>query len=199
MPARTCDVAAGTRTCGSCGETLPASPEFFSKKSASPDGYVSHCKLCAKAYNKQWHADNRERVAEANRKRKEANPERAAELGRRWWAENRERRAGYDRKWYSENRGQKAEYSRRYATKNPEKARAQHAVNYALKANRLAKPTQCEDCNKEARLHGHHPDYTQPLEVDWLCPLCHSARHKKTRITHETLPQPTALENKPCV
>lgn len=26
-------------------------------------------------------------------------------------------------------------------------------------------------------MQGHHPDYSKPLEVEWLCPRCHGARH----------------------
>ena len=177
MPPRTCDIEAGTRTCGRCGETLPASPEFFHKHPAAPDGCASKCKACTRAYGKQ---------------RYDANPDPAKEYSRAWLAANPERKAENQRKWRERNPERSAEINREYAAENPEKVRAQHAVNDAIRRNRLAKPTHCEDCNKEARLHGHHSDYTRPLEVNWLCPLCHSARHKKTRITHETLPQPTA-------
>ena len=116
------------------------------------DGRRNECKECIKACAKRWRADN---------------PEKWIEYSRGWWAENRERGAEYQRKWQAENR---------------EKARAQSAVNNALKVNRLAKPDCCEDCGKETKLHGHHPDYTQPLEVDWLCPVCHSARHSRQRV-----------------
>lgn len=38
----------------------------------------------------------------------------------------------------------------------------------------------CEICG-EQRSHGHHDDYTQPLQVVWLCALHHVARHKRMR------------------
>jgi len=45
-------------------------------------------------------------------------------------------------------------------------------------------PKPCEDCGQkhsprpgETKLHAHHEDYAKPLEVVWLCPRCHRARH----------------------
>lgn len=34
----------------------------------------------------------------------------------------------------------------------------------------------CEVCG-EQKSHGHHPDYTKPLEVIWLCPMHHRVLH----------------------
>jgi hypothetical protein len=31
------------------------------------------------------------------------------------------------------------------------------------------------------KVHGHHEDYNKPLEVHWLCPKHHKARHKEMR------------------
>jgi hypothetical protein len=46
-------------------------------------------------------------------------------------------------------------------------------------AGRLVRPECCERCGTdEAKLQGHHEDYAAPLDVQWLCHLCHSAVHK---------------------
>ena len=45
------------------------------------------------------------------------------------------------------------------------------------------KPECCESCGAATNsrlLHGHHADYSKPLEVEWLCRKCHLAEHDKT-------------------
>lgn len=56
---------------------------------------------------------------------------------------------------------------------------AHHAFALAKKDGRVLKATECSDCGKGGRIHAHHPDYTKPLDVEWLCPKCHSSRHPK--------------------
>jgi hypothetical protein len=103
-------------------------------------------------------------------------------------------------KWEKANRGKRREqvrrYNRRHADKareraarnrDPYKDRARNAVNNALKAGTLRKPESCERCggNEGARIEGHHPDYERPLEVEWLCSVCHKAEHKTVRMVGE--------------
>ena len=60
---------------------------------------------------------------------------------------------------------------------NPEKRRAHAAVALALRTETLTKPKICSRCGISGRIEGHHPDYTQPLSVIWLCPQCHIRLH----------------------
>jgi hypothetical protein len=84
----------------------------------------------------------------------------------------------YDR---ARARHDKAEAKRRWRWRNPEKRTANQAVNNAIAAGRLQKPAVCESCGAAGRLHGHHDDYTRPLDVRWLCPACHAAAHRELR------------------
>lgn len=70
---------------------------------------------------------------------------------------------------------------RKSEEKNPERQRARVLLNWNVKQGKIKKPKQCQNCRqKKMRIVGHHPDYSKPLEVMWLCDLCHSKEHKKT-------------------
>lgn len=38
-------------------------------------------------------------------------------------------------------------------------------------------PLPCEKCGATHDLHGHHDDYTKPLDVRWFCRSCHTLYH----------------------
>jgi hypothetical protein len=58
-----------------------------------------------------------------------------------------------------------------------ERGRIHGQVHKAVREGRLQKPPACEWCNSPHRISGHHRDYSKPLEVIWLCPLCHRKDH----------------------
>lgn len=71
----------------------------------------------------------------------------------------------------------KTEESRQYRKKYPDKVKAQRILSRAVKIGQITKKP-CEVCG-DTNVHGHHPDYTKPLEVMWLCPIHHKAEHNK--------------------
>ncbi len=72
-----------------------------------------------------------------------------------------------------------AEVNRRYREKNRDKRRAYDALHAAIHREEIIRPTACESCGRRpiGTIHGHHADYTKPLEVRWLCELCHRRLH----------------------
>ena len=62
-----------------------------------------------------------------------------------------------------------------------EKDRARRLVRKALRQGTLKRPKKCEHCGRSGKasdgrayIHAHHyKGYTRPLDVQWLCPLCH--------------------------
>lgn len=92
-------------------------------------------------------------------------------------------RRAHDQKYYyskKKPRPSKAVRKRSYELlkeKYPEKLRAMRTISDALRRGKLTRPNQCSRCGKEGRIEGHHPDYSKPLEVIWLCTLCHNDVH----------------------
>jgi hypothetical protein len=58
-------------------------------------------------------------------------------------------------------------------------ARAHEAVAEAIKSGEMVAPDRCENCDRSLRLNAHHWDYSRPLDVEWLCRACHTARHQE--------------------
>ncbi|QTC89414.1 hypothetical protein IFE19_01385 [Brevundimonas pondensis] len=67
------------------------------------------------------------------------------------------------------------EKAREWREAHPDAYRAHNAVNNAVRDGRLTKEP-CLFCG-EAKVHGHHQDYSKPLDVIWLCPRCHHRLH----------------------
>jgi hypothetical protein len=66
--------------------------------------------------------------------------------------------------------------------RDPIKQKAQGILIHAVEKHKIFKPSECQICGKSTPrniLHGHHSDYTKPLDVMWLCPVCHGQFHKK--------------------
>lgn len=70
----------------------------------------------------------------------------------------------------------------RWKKADPRHRAANTAVGNAVRDGRLVPADACEDCGhdfSEYRREGHHNDYGKPLDVEWLCALCHGKRHRK--------------------
>ena len=91
------------------------------------------------------------------------------------------------------NRSAKIDYYREYDRKrgsrmtkedrimqrarHPEWVKAHRSVRNALRNGTLNKKP-CEVCGASF-VHAHHPDYSKPLEIIWLCPLHHRQVHSQ--------------------
>ena len=56
----------------------------------------------------------------------------------------------------------------------------QHAwkkVNVAEQNGTLVRPDSCELCLCTDKVEAHHVDYDRPLDVKWLCSICHERAH----------------------
>lgn len=78
---------------------------------------------------------------------------------------------------------------------NPEAHRARCSLNDAVKRGLIVKPSFCERCYEPfppRKLHGHHWDYREPLDVRWLCGRCHGEIHTLINVNKKTIEQSKA-------
>ena len=96
--------------------------------------------------------------------------------------ENRKKKRERDRKYQRNKRanlkGYKTKEYREYCKNNPKKVWAQRTLNRYISLGKI-KRSSCEVCGASQGIHGHHPDYSKPFQVIWLCPIHHKEIHKK--------------------
>jgi hypothetical protein len=61
------------------------------------------------------------------------------------------------------------------------KQRSRYLATRAKQNGELVAPKACENCSRAAKLEMHHPDYSKPLDVIWLCKPCHGDLHLDQR------------------
>lgn len=129
----------------------------FYKHSQMADGHLNKCKECAKIDAAKNYYRNWKHYQEYEIKRFQ-NPER-------------------------KNMALKHQRNRR--NRHPEKYNAYIAVRNAIRSGKLIKQP-CSVC-KNPNSQAHHTDYSNPLDVIWLCRKHHLEKHGK--IAYEPNPQ----------
>jgi len=131
-----------------------------------------------KEYARQYRMENRERIAVQLKEWCFRNSDRLKEARKKWYLENKEAVAYKVAKWKTENKDSYYESNKKWAENNPEKRRAHWKTEKAIKTGKILKPDACSKCGWIGVLHAHHPDYSEPLAVMWLCPSCHGKEHR---------------------
>lgn len=147
-----------TKTCFKCQQAKPLDAFYAHPKMA--DGRLGKCKECTKADVKANREDRKDYYQEYERKR--------ANIPKRVAARDVYRRTEAFR--ISHNAA-----SARYTLSNPARAKANNAVSNAIRDGRLTRQP-CHVCG-ELEVEGHHPDYSAPLDVVWLCNKHHVQLH----------------------
>ena len=148
-----------------CFKCLQAKSLYeFYKHPQMADGHLNKCKDCAKADVRMA----RQRRIDYYRERDKARnglPHRVE--GRRRYMKT------------PAGKRVKAKTINNYKKKYPERVFAARKINNAVRDGRIHKPDTCSSCGSNNTIHGHHEDYSKPLEVTWLCPSCHKAVHNE--------------------
>jgi hypothetical protein len=124
------------------------------------------CKQCQDDYTRRWRAEH---------------PEHYRRTRLAWLKKNKDQQKQYHRERYFGGRYKRAknhiQNQKEWVNRNREKRNAAAAVQRAVKAGLISKPTHCEMCSLPAYLVGHHEDYSKRLEVKWICQSCHRYIH----------------------
>lgn len=151
--------------CRLCG--IEKSWDDFYKHPKSKTGYDSKCKECTKSMMKAARVRNIEHYKEFDRQRA-MRPDRVAA------------RKAYRATEKGKEAVQRAH--RNYEKKQPERHYARIAFRNAVRDGKLFPWPVCAvpecDCTK---VEGHHPDYSRPLDVVWLCNKHHREVHNLVR------------------
>jgi len=165
----------GEKNCSKC-EEVKSLDEFYIR-TTSADGYNNLCKECIGKSVKGY---------SATAKGKEVS-RRAVEKYRLTDKGKKVKREAVKR-FFKTHKGKKANKKAgdKFIKKYPYKIKAQRLLQYAVLSGTVLKPEKCEVCNINPslsgnKLHGHHDDYSKPLEVNWVCPQCHSDIHNKIK------------------
>lgn len=168
------------KRCSKCKVFKPIT-EFY-RHSGMPDGFAYDCKACRKQYHKEWRstAKGKALVSQAG-KRRRASPEGRASI-QRASAKYRASAKGMETsrrsvKRYSSTHNGRAVINRAvkaWRMEYPERHNAHATVARALKSGKIT-AMPCIVCGATAE--AHHPDYSAPLDVVWLCPLHHKQTH----------------------
>lgn len=147
-----------SKACFKCGDTKPR--HDFYKHPDMADGRLGKCKECTKADVK------------ARTSRMKHNPELVKQERKRC----REKQERYRNEGVAIQSSYKSKD--KWRKSNMHKSRAHCA---ARRANKTP-PLVCEHCRKPSKImHRHHPDYSKPKKIVWMCPKCHGLEHRKDK------------------
>jgi hypothetical protein len=165
-----------TKTCPQCKETLPAS--CFAKDPKPRSGLYSWCKQCKLNKYRKIHGPPKVREKRESKGRDKAKVK------------------AYDRKRYLAMKAQILERNQRYnktpeakisaiasARRQREKFKEKFDTRY--KTNELIRHGElvrqpCRVCGWE-KSEVHHRNYSNPLDVDWLCRKHHMEEHQRLK------------------
>lgn len=95
----------------------------------------------------------------------------------KYYQEHKDEVYSVTKEWCKNNRDKRSNAAKIYSSKNPEKCTAHQIVRNAIKSGKLIKGP-CQICGSTKRINCHHPDYSKPLDIIFLCPIHHSRLHK---------------------
>ena len=149
-----------TKRCSKCSRDLAFI--CFGMDRAGKDGLQGWCRECRSAYGRA----HREKDRAWQTRYRKTRPEKL-KLSRARYRKTPLGKANHARAMVN------------YRRAHPLRSIANSALSHAVGSGRV-KRLPCEACGAILS-EGHHPDYSKPLEVVWLCLACHRAEHRRLK------------------
>lgn len=156
------EIGPSHKACNRCGVVKPLEDYYMTRTRVAR---ANMCKQCANEKTKEYRA---------------ARPDHYKEVAR---VHARNRRAAgvkYPSELAPSFSAAKIASVKKYRAAHPLKAFAQTTAANAMRAGKLVRQP-CEVCGTTIKIHGHHDDYSKPLDVRWLCVTHHAEHHRLLR------------------
>lgn len=129
-------------------------------------------------HSKEYREKNAKRIAVDQKRRREENHDEYLKRERKYIEGHRDEinKRTLDR--YHNNKNKVLETRRISRQREPIKFDAREALHYAVRKGIIERRNVCEVCGSDKNIHAHHEDYSKPLDVLWLCSLCHGKAHR---------------------
>ena len=146
----------------------------------SPLGKSFNKKEYHKQYSKKWYLKHREYYKKWHSENYLKNKEKYKIYQREYRNKNKDMIFKRDKKYRNKNKEIYIKASKKYVLSNENKIKAHNIVHY-----KKLKKEPCFICKSTINIHAHHPDYSKPLYVYWLCCKCHKYIHRLLKIIKE--------------
>jgi hypothetical protein len=156
------------KVCLACNTKKPLDEYYLHKQML--DGYLNKCKECVKSRVHTYRINNLAAVTAYDKKR-----------------DSLPHRIKIKQKYLKTDSGKKAKAkaSLNYKKRYPMKYAAHIITANAIRSGKLLPVKNCSECNSTNKIEGHHDDYTKPLNIKWLCELCHKEWHRHNKPIYE--------------
>lgn len=139
----------GTQVCIRCCIEKPLTDFYAHPRMAN--GRLGRCKVCHRTEVNRVRNENIDRYRAYDRERAKTDVRKTAYI----------------------------EKQRRMNAEIPGYTSSHKAVSRAVRNGSLVRPESCSRCPSTNRIQAHHDDHLKPLDVMWLCPVCHAIRHRE--------------------
>lgn len=140
-----------SKICNGCKRNLEI--DCYHNDISQTDGKKTRCKDCYHLKYREWYLNNRAHVLKYKK--------------------------DHIAKLRKENPGLLKRWSNQEMSRNKSHIVARGKLLSSVYYGKIIRPKLCPICGDHDLVHGHHEDYSKPLEVDWCCRSCHDQIHGK--------------------